>query len=284
VFALLASLVWGSTYASSKVLLNAGMGPAEIMVARFVIAYVVMLALCHRDFFTSWRQESRFALMGLLGGTLYFLSENKALEMTSSTSTVALIVCTAPVVTALVGRLIWRSEKLSPWFMLGSLIALAGTALVVFNGIFILDDNPWVVVLSLSASLCWALYSAMLRVLEKGYSSMVITRKLFFWGIATMLPYIAWDGWHVTCDMLQRGDVLFNVIFLALVASLGCFLLWSIVTRRIGVVTASNYLYFCPAVALVTASIVLSEVITIYAIIGCVVTIVGVYLCNRRSE
>lgn len=285
VFALIASMVWGSTFVSSKVLLNAGMSPAEIMTIRFVIAYLVMLPFSHKYLISkSWKDELLFLVLGVTGGSVYFLTENTAVGIASATSTVALIVCSTPVVTALINRLIWRSEKLSNSFLTGSLIALVGTALVVFNGIFILDDNPLVIVLSLAASLCWAFYSITLRVMEKRYDSFVITRKVFFWGVLTMLPYFIFDGFHVTADMFSRADVLFNVIFLALVASLGCFLLWNIVTSKIGIVVSSNYLYFNPVVALITAHIVLDEKITVYAVVGCVITILGVYLCNKKTK
>ncbi len=285
VFALIASMVWGSTFVSSKVLLNAGMSPAEIMTIRFVIAYLVMLPFSHKYLISkSWKDELLFLVLGVTGGSVYFLTENTAVGIASATSTVALIVCSTPVVTALINRLIWRSEKLSNSFLTGSLIALVGTALVVFNGIFILDDNPLVIVLSLAASLCWAFYSVTLRVMEKRYDSFVITRKVFFWGVLTMLPYFFFDGFHVTADMFSRGDVLSNVIFLALVASLGCFLLWNIVTSKIGIVVSSNYLYFNPVVALITAHIVLDEKITVYAVVGCVITILGVYLCNKKTK
>lgn len=284
VFALIASMVWGSTFVSSKVLLNAGMSPAEIMTIRFVIAYIVMLPFSHKFMISkSWKDEFLFVALGITGGSMYFLTENTAVGIASATSTVALIVCSTPVITALINRMIWRSEKLSSRFLTGSLIALVGTALVVFNGIFILDDNPLVIILSLAASLCWAFYSIILRVMEKKYDSFVITRKVFFWGVLTMLPYFIFDDIHLTAQMFTRGDVLFNVIFLALVASLGCFLLWNIVTSKIGIVVSSNYLYFNPVVALITANIVLDEKITVYAVVGCIITIIGVYLCNKKS-
>ncbi len=285
VFALIASMVWGSTFVSSKVLLNVGMSPAEIMTVRFVIAYLVMLPFNHNYLKSkSLKDEFLFMLLGITGGSVYFLTENTAVGIASVTSTVALIVCSTPVITALINRMIWRSEKLSSSFLVGSVTALVGTALVVFNGIFILDDNPLVIILSLAASLCWAFYSIILRVMSKRYDSFVITRKVFFWGVVTMLPYFLFDDIHISADMFTHGDVLFNVVFLALVASLGCFLLWNIVTSRIGIVVSSNYLYFNPVVALITGHVVFSEQITVYAVVGCIITILGVYLCNKKVE
>lgn len=283
--ALFASVVWGSTFASSKVLLNAGMSPAEIMTIRFAIAYLAMLPFAIRSvWFKGWRDELLFVLLGLTGGSLYFLAENTAVNITSASSTVALIVCANPVLTAIVSRLVWRGERLGNHFAIGSAIALTGMALVVFNGIFVLDDNPIVFILSLASALCWSVYSIALRVMEQRYSSLEITRKVFFWGVITMLPYFLYEPFGIDMEIMGKPEVIFNVVFLSLGASLGCYLLWNVVIRRIGIVVASNYLYFNPVVALITAAIVLDETITMYAVAGCAITIVGVYLCNKKNK
>lgn len=285
ILALLASLVWGSTFAVSKILLNEGMSAAEIMTLRFLIAYIVMLPFSHKYLKSkSIKDELLFVACGIGAGSLYFLAENKAVEFASASSTVALLVCVTPIITALANRFFHKADKLSSRFIAGSLIALCGTALVVFNGIFVLDDNPLVITLSLLAAVCWTCYSLLVRKLEGKYSSDVITRKIFFWGIVTMLFYFLYEPVGVTLDMFCNGKMLFCLLFLALVASLGCYLVWNIVLKRIGAITASNYLYFNPVVALITAHIVLDEKITIFAIVGCVLTILGVYLCNKKSS
>lgn len=295
---LITACIWGSTFAASSVLISAGLTPAEIMCLRFILAYVLLLPFCRRDILTSWRDEGLFILLGITGGSLYFLSENYAVKLTNYTSTVALIVCTCPILTALINRIFWRSEKLSARFLIGSMLALIGVSLVVLNGVFVLDDNPWVILLSFSAALLWSFYSLILKVQERHYSSVVITRKVFFWGIVTMLPVCvleALNGTSLLFPLDQASNLSLNltlltsptvsmaVLFLALVASLGCFLVWNIVCRRLTVVTASNYLYFNPVTSLFAGAIVLGEAVTIPAVIGCAVTIFGVWMCNRKG-
>lgn len=282
--ALLTALVWGSTFAVSKVLLNNGLSPAGIMTLRFLTAYFLMLSFAHKNIISkSVRDELKFALCGITGGSLYFLAENTAVEMTSASSTVALLVCLTPLFTAVANFLLHKDEKLSKRFLLGSFIALGGTALVVFNGVFVLDDNPAVIFLSLAAGLCWTVYSLILRGLENDYSSDTITRKVFFWGVLTMCLYFLFFPKDTSAETLLKTEVMFSLLFLAVVASLGCYLVWNMVLKRIGVVTASNYLFFNPVSALVTANLVLDERITLYAIAGCVLIVIGVYLCNKHD-
>ena len=136
--ALLVACIWGSTFVASKVLLNAGLNPAEIMCLRFILAWVLMLPLSlgrrkqrQRSAKDLLWDEFLFIILGLTGGSLYFLSENTAVKLTSATSTVALIVGTTPIVTALMNRMVHHDEHLSNRFLGGSLVAVIGVALVV---------------------------------------------------------------------------------------------------------------------------------------------------------
>ena len=305
--ALLVACIWGSTFVASKVLLNAGLSPAEIMCLRFVLAWVLMLPLSfsrHKRRPRSTKavlwDEFLFVLLGLTGGSIYFLTENTAVKLTSSTSTVALIVGTTPIVTAFINRIVHRDEHLSNRFLSGSMVAVIGVALVVFNGVFILDDNPLVVLLSFAAAVSWGFYSLVIRDVERRHTSITITRKVFFWGIITMLPVCIWGMRHGESQLCALGHaagitvtgwslllqptVFGTLFFLGLIASFGCFLLWNIVLRRIGIIASSNYLYFNPVTSLIAAYLVLSERITWLAILGCLLTIAGVYLCNHGSS
>lgn len=289
--ALLTACIWGSTFVASKVLLNAGLTPAEIMCLRFVLAWILMLPWCHSHCIPgshgskaqrlqSLKDELLFMVLGLTGGSLYFLFENTAVDISSATSTVALLVCTTPIITALLNRCLHRDEHLSTRFITGSMVALVGVALVVFNGVFVLDDDPLVIILSVGASAMWAIYSLVIRQMERRYSSAVITRKVFFWGIITMLPVCM--AHQTEWSLLLEPTVAGTLLFLGVIASLGCFLVWNIVLRRIGIIAAGNYLYFNPVTSLFVAYWVLDERITWLAIVGCVLTVAGVYLCNRK--
>ena len=125
--AMLTVLVWGTTFVSTKVLLRA-FTPLEIMVARFGLGFVALFA-AGRGLVRpqKWQHELLFALAGLTGVSLYFLMENIALTYISA-SLVGVIVAAAPLFTALVAAVVLR-EKLSRWFFLGFVCAIAGVAM-----------------------------------------------------------------------------------------------------------------------------------------------------------
>lgn len=82
-FALGTTIVWGTTFISSKILLES-LTPSEIIVYRFAIA-IAFLYLLRPHFFRhgrGWRMEAAFAGAGLSGVSVYFLFENTALTYT----------------------------------------------------------------------------------------------------------------------------------------------------------------------------------------------------------
>ena len=49
--------MWGYSFVSSKVLLENGLGPVQIYVCRFVLAYLLVVCISHRRLWASnWRE------------------------------------------------------------------------------------------------------------------------------------------------------------------------------------------------------------------------------------
>lgn len=163
------------------------------MLYRFVIAYAVLWILYpHWGKVTRLKDEGILLLTGLSGGTIYFLTENTAVGITN-TSNVALIVTTAPLLTALIANFTLKSEPLKRNTLFGSVIALTGVFLIVFNGNFVLELNPWGDFLSFISALSWALYSILIKGISSKYPILFITRRVFFYSILTLLPWFIYD-------------------------------------------------------------------------------------------
>ena len=280
--ALLTAAIWGTTFVSTKVLIQNGLTPAEIFFYRFSLAYVVILLFSGRRLRArDWCDEGWFALAGVAGGSLYFLTENTALGITLA-SNVSLLVSVSPVLTVLLLALFYR-YRLRARMWVGSAAALVGVALVVFNGSFLLRINPLGDMLSLSAALSWAFYCLILRKVGGRYPSLFVTRKVFFYGLLSMACYFLFDPLTWKGEALARPAVWMNLLFLGLVASMLCFLMWNVAVKAIGAERAAPYLYVNPLVTMLTASLVLDERITWAAVAGCVLIIGGVYWTERHG-
>ncbi|ANR72844.1 DMT family transporter [Prevotella scopos JCM 17725] len=279
--AILIVAVWGTTFVNTKVLFNSGLTPLEIFFLRFAIAYVCIWFISPRKLLArSWRDELIMILLGITGGSVFFLAENYAVGLTY-VNNVSFIVCTAPLLTVLLGITFVKSIKATWSLIVGSLIALLGVAVVIFNGSFVLHLSPWGDLLTLLASLCWAVYSLLMKKISNSYSAIFITRKIFFYGLVTVLPAFIFDPWTATISMLLTPKVMLNLLFLGVIASFLCFVLWTLVIVKIGAMTSSNYLYLNPISTVVTSAIFLNEPMTAIAYIGSALILIGVAVSNK---
>ncbi len=279
--ALLTMTAWGVAFISTKVLLENGLNPVEIYVYRFVLAYILLLIVNHKRLFAnSMRDEFLFMVCGLCAGSIYFIAENTALEYTL-VSNVALITTTSPLITTFIVAILYKSERPSRGVVIGSLVAFVGVACVIFNSSFVVKMNPMGDLLSLAAALSWAVYSIVLRKLNALYSIMFISRKTFFYGIITALPFLAFEPELVNPIILLKPDVLFNLLFLGVFASMVAFVIWAQSVKYLGAVKASNYMYVSPIVTLVASYVFLQEEISMMGYVGCALILLGVWVSDR---
>lgn len=277
--------IWGSTFVFTKLLLLAGLTPAQIFTLRFIIAYLMLLVFCLwrgiRWMADSWKDELLMAGLGISGGSLYFLAENGAMNYTTTTNT-SLIVCLCPLFASALISLFYKSQSLNRTQTFGTLMAAAGVVVVVMNGHFVLHLSPKGDALAFVACLCWAVYSLLMIPANARYDTVFITRKVFFYGLLSMIPYFILRPGLNTHLLLGQPALLWNLLFLGCVASTLCFLAWNWAMKKLGAVVVTNYVYFNPVVTILFAWLLLSESITVYFLLGTLLILVGMYLSDRR--
>lgn len=287
--AIITVCVWGVTFVNTRYAVDSGMHPTELFVMRFAIAYLciwcfTLFAKKRRSLWAdSLKDELIFISLGTTGGSAYFTAENFAVKYTL-VDNVSFIVCTAPLITIIIARLVTKSVRFSSRLMAGSVIALVGVAVVIFNGHFVLQLNPKGDFLALLAAFFWAVYSLVIKKVSGGrYDAVFITRKVFAYGIITALPIFFFDPWHVTPEMLSKPALFGNIIYLGLVASFTCFVTWSWVIKTIGALKTSNYVYLNPCTTVIASAIALNEPLTALAIVGSILILAGVFLVNTTK-
>ena len=113
----------------------------------------------------------------------------------------------------------------------------------------------------------------------------MITRKVFFYGVLTLIPYFAFvEPFDITLATLSKPVVAGNLLYLGILASLICYWTWNMVIEKLGAIHATNYLYINPIVAMITAHVVLNERITPLAVVGTLLILSGVYLAERGKQ
>lgn len=282
IIAIIVVLIWGCTFVNSKVLLQHGMEPHEIFTIRFLLAYLCIWTISpHKIWSNSLKDELLMILLGITGGSLYFVTENMAVKI-DYVNNVSFIVCTAPLLTTILALMFLKSVKANRYLILGAVAATIGLALVVFNGHFVLKLNPLGDALAFSAALCWAVYSILMKFVANRYSAVFITRKVFFYGLITILPIYLVEPWTFPLSGFANPHIWGNLLFLGLIASFACFALWSFVIKKIGALPVSNYVYLNPVSTVIFSALVLDEPMTSIACIGSVMILIGVYLSNKK--
>ena len=271
-------LVWGISFLNTRVLLDAGLTPTEIFVARFTIAYLSLLVICRfKVRLTGWRDELLFVVCGVAGGSAYFIAENTALELTLI-SDVAVLVSTAPLTTALMGAI---DERISLLTLLGMVIAFVGAVMLALKDGLVWGDSVLGDVLALLAALVWAFYSMALKRLNRTYTTLFITRKLFFYGVLSALPLLALEDSQLDWNKISQPAVWGNLLYLGLICSMAAYFIWGITVKRIGAVRASNYFYLSPIISMIAAAIWFGERTTVIAYIGCALILAGVVIAEK---
>ncbi|MBR5062724.1 MAG: DMT family transporter [Prevotella sp.] len=295
VTAFVTAAVWGTTFISTKVLILNGITPVQIFTLRFALAYMLIVALSlafpsmmghqgrFRWFANSWRDEILMLALGVTGGSAYFFTENEALRFGTATN-VSLIVCSCPLFTTILFCLLVKGTRLTTAQMVGAVLAFLGMVAVVLNGHFVLRLSPLGDSLAFCACLCWAIYSVLMKFAADKYSASFITRKVFFYGLLTILPYFLFVPGFPSVSSLMRPTVLFNLLFLGVVASLVCFVVWNWALSRLGAVVVTNYVYINPITTILFAWWILNEKITPYFMMGSLMILVGLYLSNRHHH
>lgn len=280
--ALLTILIWGTTFISTKVLL-VDFQPVEILFFRFVLGLLALLIVCPRRLTgTTLRQEIVFGTAGLCGVCLYYLMENIALTYTMA-SNVGVIISAAPFFTAILSHLLLKKEeKLGAAFFVGFLIAMAGIALISFNG-SALQLNPTGDLLALLAAFLWACYSILTRRISGyGYNTILTTRRIFFYGILFMVPALFLFDFRLELDRFANPVYLWNILFLGLGASALCFVTWNFAVRLLGAVKTSVYIYLVPVITVAASVVILREPFTWMTGAGTVLTLAGLLLSEGK--
>ncbi|MCH5224754.1 MAG: DMT family transporter [Muribaculaceae bacterium] len=282
--ALLVMVAWGTSFLSSKVLLvSGGFSPVEVFVYRFAFAYIILLCFTWKKVMANnYKDELLLLVCGMCAGSIYFIAENYALKYTT-TGNVSLLVNVSPIFTTIMLAFIYRFLP-KPNVIFGTIIAFLGVVCIIFSSGEELEINPIGDIIALSAAVSWSVYTIAVKRLTPIYSSLFITRKLFFYGVITALPLLLiqheplrlWQLFN-----LEEPQYLLNFLFLGLFCSAFAYLVWNDVLKQLGPMKSNNYLYVQPVVTMIAGYFLLGEQILWLGYFGCALIIGGILISDK---
>lgn len=289
--AVLCVVLWGSTFISTKILIQAGFTPAQIFFLRFLLAYVGLIGiqLYKKErlllFCENWKEEAQMLIAALTGGSVFFWLQNTAMVYAEA-SIVSFLVCVAPLLTAFLA--LWVGVKQKPTLSLwvGAVIALIGVYFIVTGiGEESTSGSNRILggTLAFIAALLWSVYQLICQPLSQKYGTLLLTRKIFGYGVLTILPSFFFEE-RLPWEQLLEPSIIGHFSLLGIGASLGCFWAWNTVIQRIGSVISANYLYIPPLVASLLAFFILDEALTVFMLFGGALILLGVAIAIRPRK
>ncbi len=282
---LFVALVWGINFSVVKFSL-AEFHPLGFTVVRFALAslFLLMVMIVRRESLNVDRGDRLSIIMlGLIGITLYNLFFMYGLQVTTAANS-ALLISLSPLFGALIQFARGR-EQLTLRICAGLACATAGVILIVtgrHDDLTLLSSGIKGDLLTLCAALTWAVYTLSAGPLLRKYSAIKITAYAMASGSALLLPVSlqslaaqSWSGISV--------DAWAALAFASFIAAGVAYVYWYEGVRRIGVTRTMVYHYLMPVAAVITASLLLGERITMSQIIGGFSILLGVYLVQSSA-
>lgn len=276
-------LVWGSNYVVGKWGM-VGFDPLTFNVVRFVGATPLLFFLLYaleKNLRINLKDCWELAMLGLIGITLYQTLFMAAVKYATATNA-SLMLAISPVFTAVFAWLAGQ-ERLGPKGRLGSALSLLGVVFVLLFGTNKLALG-WDVmrgdVIGIFASSVWGLYPILAKRMLRKYSALkTITYASLFGTIFFLIigskgvlaitwseiPFAAW------------GSMVYSILLVTAFA----LVVWYHAISRIGANRVMAHMYAIPAVAVVTAAILLKEQLHLMQGVGAVVIFVGISMIRK---
>lgn len=276
-------LVWGGNYTVGKWGM-VGFDPLTFNVVRFIGATPLLLLLLYvleKNLRIQLKDCLELAMLGLIGITIYQTLFMASVKYATATNA-SLMLAISPVFAAIFAWLAGQ-ERLGLKGRLGSALSLVGVLFVLLFGTnkFALG---WDVLrgdlIAILASSVWGLYPVLAKRMLRKYSALKtmtyasIFGTLFFLIIGAKgvlaitwseIPFAAW------------GSMLYSI---ALVTAFGL-VVWYHAISRIGANRVMPHMYAVPAVAVITAAILLKEQIHLMQGVGAVVIFLGIGMIRK---
>jgi drug/metabolite transporter (DMT)-like permease len=274
-------MIWASGYVVAKAAAPYA-EPLTFLLLRYcgVILLMGSLALLARaPWPSSWRVAAHIAVSGIGIQAIYLGGVWVAVKHGMPAGVAALIVNLQPVLTAVAGRFVGERVNARQW--LGLLLGFVGVALVVWTKVTTIGMGYGVVVLAVIALL--SMTAATLY--QKRFCPQFDLRTgqviQFSASVAVTLPFaFASESFQIEWNASVIGAMLWSIFVL----TGGGISLLFLMIRHGAATQVTGYMYLVPAVTALMAWVMFGERLGPTALIGMIVTIVGVALVVRRRN
>ncbi|WP_276479434.1 DMT family transporter [Paraflavitalea pollutisoli] len=275
------AILWSSAAVATKIGLQSAQ-PFTICIARFFLAGTVMLLIAHVAMgkrLPTGKEWKQLSIYGLLNVSIYLGVYIVAMQQVSP-GLGSLAIATNPVFISVISSLFF-GQKLRPAIIISLLLCSAGVTLAAWPLLQNSMATPLGIGLLMSSMLVYSIgtlyfsrqsWSDLHILTINGWQTLLGGVFLLPVAIFTFQPSKnVWDGHFFG-----------SVLWLAIPVSIMAVQLWLFLLRD-NPVKAAFWLFLCPVSGYIIASLLMKEPIGLYAVMGMLLVIGGLYLVQRKK-
>jgi drug/metabolite transporter (DMT)-like permease len=219
--------------------------------------------------------------MALTGVGLYYVLFNLALAYTSASQT-ALIQSAFPAIVAILA-VVWLHERVTKQRFMGIGLAIVGVVIIVASQNDAAASNPVLGnALAFASVLSWGVYTILAKRISNA-DPIAVTAVISLIGTVMLVPAALLENADVSLSSIPAEGWL-PILYLGALASAVSYLLYTRALRDIDASLVGTFINLSPVIGVVSGVLVLGEPITMSAVLGGAMVLVGVWISSRKSE
>ncbi|GBV19688.1 putative amino-acid metabolite efflux pump [Staphylococcus aureus] len=269
-------ILWGSAFPMIKIALN-DFSAESFSAFRLILATIILLpfVIIKKLPTPELRDIPVIFILGFCGFVIYHTALNFG-ETLISAGISGILVSTTPIFSSALAY-IFLKEHFSKWNWLSSLVAFIGISIISISKDDYTTINVLGVFIILLASFSESLYFTFQKKYIEKYGFIAFTLYTIMASSPFMLIFIP----EIINDIHGATFTsIVSVLYLAIFPTIIPYVLLAYIVKSVGVSDATMSLYLTPIVSLLLSYLLLDELPTTLAIIGGIITLLGVSLSN----
>ncbi len=269
-------ILWGSVFPMIKIALN-DFSAESLSAFRLILATIILLpfVIIKKLPTPELRDIPVIFILGFCGFVIYHTALNFG-ETLISAGISGILVSTTPIFSSALAY-IFLKEHFSKWNWLSSLVAFIGISIISISKDDYTTINVLGVFIILLASFSESLYFTFQKKYIEKYGFIAFTLYTIMASSPFMLIFIP----EIINDIHGATFTsIVSVLYLAIFPTIIPYVLLAYIVKSVGVSDATMSLYLTPIVSLLLSYLLLDELPTTLAIIGGLITLLGVSLSN----
>ncbi|HEK6091535.1 TPA: DMT family transporter [Staphylococcus aureus] len=269
-------ILWGSAFPMIKIALN-DFSAESLSAFRLILATIILLpfVIIKKLPTPELRDIPVIFILGFCGFVIYHTALNFG-ETLISAGISGILASTTPIFSSALAY-IFLKEHFSKWNWLSSLVAFIGISIISISKDDYTTINVLGVFIILLASFSESLYFTFQKKYIEKYGFIAFTLYTIMASSPFMLIFIP----EIINDIHGATFTsIVSVLYLAIFPTIIPYVLLAYIVKSVGVSDATMSLYLTPIVSLLLSYLLLDELPTTLAIIGGLITLLGVSLSN----